>query len=47
MLDRAIALYESGDRTAAKQAAGNIVPGSPERGDALNLLAVIAQDEGR
>ena len=47
MLDRAIAYYESGDRAAAKAAAAAIADDSPERGDALNLLAVIAQDEGQ
>ncbi len=47
MLDQAIAHYESGDRAAAKAAAASIAEASPERGDALNLLAVIAQDEGQ
>ncbi|MEQ9449319.1 MAG: tetratricopeptide repeat protein [Rhodospirillaceae bacterium] len=47
MLDEAIAHYEAGNRAAAKIAAENIAENSPERGDALNLLAVIAQDEGR
>lgn len=47
MLDQAIAFYESGDRAAAKSAAASVDDNSPERGDALNLLAVIAQDEGR
>jgi protein O-GlcNAc transferase len=47
MLDQAIAFYESGDRAAAKTAAASIDDHSPERGGALNLLAVIAQDEGR
>jgi protein O-GlcNAc transferase len=46
MLDQAIALYESGDRAAAKTAATAISDDSSERPDALNLLAVIAQDEG-
>ncbi len=46
MLEKAIAHYESGDRNAAKVAASSIPEESPERGDALNLLAVVAQDEG-
>lgn len=42
-LDRAIALYQAGDRAGAKTAAEEI----PQNGGALNLLAVIAQDENR
>ncbi len=48
--DEAIAFYESGDRTSAKAGAESILAAPSDRhqhGDALNLLAVIAQDEGR
>jgi len=44
--DQAIASYESGDRPAAKAAANGILKSMPGNGDALHLLAVIAQDEG-
>jgi len=46
-LDLAFTRYEAGDRAAAKAAAEAFLSGSPVDGDALNLLAVIAQDEGR
>jgi protein O-GlcNAc transferase len=46
-LDHAISQYESGDRAAAKKTAEAFLKSSPRHGDALNLLAVIAQDEGR
>ena len=46
-LNQAITHYEAGDRAAAKVAAEAFVKKSPKHGDALNLLAVIAQDEGR
>ena len=44
--DQAIASYESGDWPAAKAAANAILKSMPGNGDALHLLAVIAQDEG-
>ncbi len=44
--EQAIASYESGDRPAAKVAANGILKSVPGNGDALHLLAVIAQDEG-
>ena len=47
MLEQAIAHYEADDRDAAKAVASSISDDSPERGDALNLLAVVAQDEGQ
>jgi protein O-GlcNAc transferase len=50
-LDQAMARYEAGDRAAAKAAAEAFLGGKPKaapgHGDALNLLAIIAQDEGR
>lgn len=46
-LDHAISQYEAGDRAAARAGAEAFLKLSPAHGDALNLLAVIAQDEGR
>ncbi len=46
LLDQAFARYEAGDRAAAKTAAQKLLSTSPRQGDALHLLAVIAQDEG-
>ena len=46
-IDQAIALYEKGDRGAAKARAEALIVASPKNGDALNLLAVIALDESR
>ena len=46
-IDRAIALYEKGDRAAAKSHAETLIKAAPKNGDALNLLAVIALDESR
>ena len=44
--DQAVARYETGDRAGAKAAAQSILKKTPRDADALNLLAVIAQDEG-
>jgi len=44
--DQAVARYEAGDRAAAKTEAQAILKKTPKNADALNLLAVIAQDEG-
>ena len=44
--DQAVARYEAGDRPAAKAAALGILKRAPTDADALNLLAIIAQDEG-
>ncbi len=43
--EQAIARYEAGDRAAAKTAAEKLLK-TAQQGDALHLLAVIAQDEG-
>ena len=46
-IDQAIACYEKGERSAAKAHAEALIKATPDHGDALNLLAVIAQDESR
>lgn len=44
--DQAVARYEAGDKASARTAALAILKKTPGNADALNLLAVIAQDEG-
>jgi predicted O-linked N-acetylglucosamine transferase (SPINDLY family) len=46
-LDLAMTHYEAGNRAAAKAGAEAFLKISPNNGDALNLLAIISQDEGR
>ena len=46
-LDHALDRYAAGDRAGARQLAAAVGTASPEYADALNLQAVIAQEEGR
>jgi len=46
-LEKAFHHYETGQRVAARTAAEAFLKTAPGHGDALNLLAVIAQDEDR
>ncbi|MDX2221225.1 MAG: tetratricopeptide repeat protein [Rhodospirillaceae bacterium] len=44
LFDRAVQLYQSGDRAGAGKIAADLVAAHPAHGDGLNLAAILAQD---